>query len=586
MRTPRPYQRAAVDAVRRDLQAYPDENLLVGLPTGTGKALCLAMLCKELLEEFPMLRITMATHSQHLVEQNAKTLIKQWKDAPVGIYSAGLNMKQLGAPITFCGIQSAAKVPELFGRQHVLLVDEAHAIAPGDETYYHRFINGLKKTNPQLRTVGFTATMFRMKGGMLTNPGGLFHRISYDRTDRESFIEFIRDGYLVPLLAKPTGFVYNAEGLRKTAGDFNQKDLEKLVDDADKTQAALGECMEVLHDRDHWMIFCAGIKHVEDVTNLLLSWGQKAVAVHSKMPSHMIDANIAAFRSGEARMIVNNGILTTGFDAPFVDALVLLRLTDSSGLNVQILGRGTRPYFDFPRDMGHNGGPPMDFDLDTIAGRLGAIAASPKQNCRVMDYADNIKRNGPINAPRIPGMKKKGKGEMPVKICPKCGAYNHTSARFCENVTETPPCDHEFIFEDKKNKTASDESPIAWEEPPPAEIPCKWFPVVSVERDLYAPEGRPAMLKISYICEGRNINQFICLDHEGGARKVAERFWKKHRPFKPIPQSTLESLAYTHELMTPKWIFADEKGKYPSVRAEGFEEEKPAPLPNPLVKVK
>jgi DNA repair protein RadD len=580
MRQPRWYQREAVDAVRRDLEQHPDDNLLVGLPTGTGKALCLAMLCKELLYEIPMLRITMATHSQHLVEQNAKTLLAQWPDAPVGIFSAGLKKKQAGAPITFCGIQSAAKQPELFGRQHILLVDEAHAIGPGEETNYQTFIAGLKKTNPRVRTIGFSATLFRMKGGMLTNPGGMFSRISYDKTDRESFVQFIREGFLTPLLTKPTGFVYDDSKLRRTGGDFNQKDLEELVDDADKTFAALSECMEVLHDREHWMIFCASIKHVEDVVNLLASWGQEAVGVHSKMSAEQVKANIDAFREGRARIIVNNGMLTTGFDAPFVDAIVLLRLTDSSGLNVQILGRGTRPYFDFP------GADAFGFDLNSLMGRLSAIAHSPKKNCRVMDYADNIRRNGPINAPKIPGLRKKGKGEMPIKICPKCGAYNHTAARFCENVTETPPCEHEFVFEDKKTATASDLPAIQWEEPPPAEIPCDWFPVVQVEYDPYITDDKPDMLKVTHKCVGRVINQFVCLDHTGPARKIAERFWKQRRPFMEPPASTLESLAHTGELMVPKWVFTEKTGKYPSVRAVDFGEERPAPRANPKAKVK
>lgn len=571
MRIPRYYQREAVDAVRHDLQAHPDDNLLVGMPTGSGKALCLAMLCKELLEEIPMLRITMATHSQHLVEQNAQTLLKQWADAPVGIYSAGLGLKQTGAPITFCGIQSASKVPHLFGRQHILLVDEAHAIAPGDETYYQRFINGLKLTNRQLRTVGFTATMFRMKGGMLTNPGGMFQRISYDMTGREAFVRLIREGYLVPLLSKPTGFIYDDSKLRRTGGDFNKKDIEDLVDDHDKTYQALDECMQVLRDRHHWMIFCAGVKHVEDVVALLASWGQSVVGVHSKMKADQIDANIKAFRSGEARMIVNNGILTTGFDSPHVDAIVLLRLTDSSGLNVQILGRGTRPDY------------APGFDLDTLGGRLAAIAASNKRNCRVMDYADNIRRNGPINDPRIPGQRRKGAGEMPVKICPKCGCYNHTSARFCENVTEDPPCDHEFVFEDKKSSTASDESPIAWEAPE-IEIPCDWYQVIKVEYDPYLKENKPNMLKVSYECFGRKANEFVCLDHEGPAQRVAQRFWKKRRPYQEPPASTLESLAHTHELMTPTWIFCDKQGKYPSVRKVAFTEERPPHPGNPIQK--
>src|SRR3546814_6440418 len=92
-----------------------------------------------------------------------------------------------------------------------------------------------------------------------------------------------------------------------------------------------------------------------------------------------------AYLAGDFQMMVNNGILTTGFDFPGLDYISMMKATRRSSLWVQMLGRGTRPLY-FP-----------EFDLSDREGRLAAIAASQKQNCLVGDFAKNTESLGTIH---------------------------------------------------------------------------------------------------------------------------------------------------------------------------------------------
>src|SRR4029079_8138707 len=110
-----------------------------------------------------------------------------------------------------------------------------------------------------------------------------------------------------------------------------------------------------------------------------------------------------ALRAGEVRALVNNNILTTGYDDPTIDLIMVLRPTMSVVLWVQMLGRGTRPVF------------PPGYDSETLEQRMAAIMASGKFDCLVLDYAGNTRRLGPINDPVIPAPpKSKGTRDAPV----------------------------------------------------------------------------------------------------------------------------------------------------------------------------
>jgi DNA repair protein RadD len=199
--------------------------------------------------------------------------------------------------------------------------------------------------------------------------------------------------------------------------------LQAAVDDADITYRALTEAVQIGQSRRSWTAFASGIDHAIHIAEMLRgTFGIDAAEVHSKMPDKERDRRIEAYKRGELRCIVNKDILTTGFDHPPIDLILMLRPTMSTGLWVQMLGRGTRPYD--PAINGYLPGFP-----------------TKKFDCCVLDYAGNTRRLGPINDPVIPKPKGKGRaGDAPVKICDACGAYNHTSARFCL------VCNNEFTF--------------------------------------------------------------------------------------------------------------------------------------------
>jgi DNA repair protein RadD len=110
---------------------------------------------------------------------------------------------------------------------------------------------------------------------------------------------------------------------------------------------------------------------------------------------------ISDYKSGKIKALVNCDVLTTGFDAPNTDMIVMLRPTHSPGLYVQMMGRGMR-------------------------------IAEGKKDCLILDFAKNIERHGPINqiAPNQKGQRKKT-GEALVKSCPECKSYVPKASTTC-----------------------------------------------------------------------------------------------------------------------------------------------------------
>src|SRR5512134_1146469 len=104
----RPYQSAAIEAI----YGYFGEkagNPLIVLPVGTGKSLVLASFTARAIADWSDTRILIVTHVKELIAQNYAEMIRLWPNAPAGIYSAGLNKRDLQAQILFAGIQSIHK---------------------------------------------------------------------------------------------------------------------------------------------------------------------------------------------------------------------------------------------------------------------------------------------------------------------------------------------------------------------------------------------------------------------------------------------------------------------------------------------
>jgi DNA repair protein RadD len=546
----RDYQQDEVQSIFDYYTAGNVGNPVVAAPTGTGKSVVIAEFCRRVLHWYPNQKIIVGTHVKELVEQNAQAMLEAWPTAPIGVYSAGLGSRDCVQSIIFGGIQSMVNATERFGLRHLMLVDEAHMVSPNDTSRYQTFIKGMKQYNSNFKTIGFTATAYRTGSGPIadSNEDSLFTDVCCDHTSLEKFNWFIDQGYLVPLVPKRTDTELDISNVGiGSDGDYAKAELQAAVDRYDITYKCCTETIAYAGNRRSWLVFASGVEHAEHVAQCFQMLGINAAAVHSKMPRELRNERIASFKNGTIRCLVNNGILTTGFNHKPLDLIVVLRPTASAGLWVQILGRGTRPYY------------APGFDLNTREGRLAAIFNSIKQNCLVLDFAGNTRRLGPINDPVIP--KKRGKnstpGVAPIKICPACGVYNHASARECEN----PACRLKFERQSKLNSEASEEELIRSDAPQIHEM--------QVQRILYSKwslKGKPPMLKVSYFCGLEHAKDILCFEHTGFARTAARKWWRERSSSEP-PESIDEALAAAQggALREPKTIKVHTNTKYPKI---------------------
>jgi DNA repair protein RadD len=105
------YQEDAISAIFKYFSSHTG-NPILALPTGTGKSIVIAEFVRRVLQTWPGQRIIMLTHVKELIAQNAAKLQSIWPNAPMGIYSAGLNSRDMMMPIVFGGVQSVSKAIE------------------------------------------------------------------------------------------------------------------------------------------------------------------------------------------------------------------------------------------------------------------------------------------------------------------------------------------------------------------------------------------------------------------------------------------------------------------------------------------
>ena len=485
---PRYYQ---TEAKRSIFDYFVNHNgsPVVAMPTGTGKSIVIADTIREIFQHWPGQRVIKMTHVKELIEQNSKKLLEAWPQAPLGIYSAGLNRRETHAPIIYGGVGSIVRNLEAFGRRDLGFIDEAHLVSPDAETMYGKVISHFRAINPYFKVVGFSATPWRIGQGYITD-GGIFTDICYDLTGVEAFTRLIAEGYLAPLIPKRTSIEIDASKIGISNGDYKQHDLQELVDNEKITFAALQEAMQYAPARRCCLVFATGIEHAEHINEMLIKvFGQTSVCLHSKKSDAINEKALDDWKTGRVKWAVNMGKLTTGIDQPALDMIVMLRPTMSTVLWVQMLGRGTRP-----------------------------SPETGKQNCLVLDFAGNTKRLGPINDPVIPKKKGKGTGDAPVKICEQCGCYNHASVRFCAG------CNFEFVFDDKFKGTAGTEELISTGIPQ-----VEYFDVDRVTYMKHEKIGKPASVRVTYYCDMQMFKEWVAFDNPK-AKKLALDWLRQRVP--------------------------------------------------------
>jgi DNA repair protein RadD len=497
----RDYQQEAVDAVFAYWDRAPSmperpASPLVVMPTGSGKSPTLGETVRRLVQEYGA-RVLVATHRAELITQDAKAIRSIWPQAPISIYSASLGRKELGTDIVVAGVQSIVRAAARLGRIDVMIVDEAHLVPPTESDQYGKLIAELRKINPDMRLIGYTATPYRLGQGMLTQgEGAMFTSICYDVPIRR----LIDAGYLSTVVAGGVSARIDTDGVKVTAGEYNLGQLG-LVSDTDKVNAAVADDVkrELDAGRTSAIVFAVNVEHAARLRNELQMRGVSCEVITGDTPRERRDEIIARFKRRELQAISSCEVLTTGFDAPVVDIVAMVRATLSPSLYVQIVGRGTR-------------------------------IAEGKKNCVLLDYGDNVGRHGPIDAVVV--KPKKGDGKAPFKVCEQCSAEVHAAA------TECPHCGFAFPPPPPKTKLkdkASTDAVLSWQKEPPRKeavgrvewcahykrTPDGKAPTPTLRIDYFAP------LKGALSYERRVASEWLCFDHDEGsyARKKAERWW-------------------------------------------------------------
>jgi DNA repair protein RadD len=552
MYEPRWYQNDAVDSLFEYFDTHggtaPDgtiirANPLVGMPTGTGKSLSIAMFNQRALRMYPQTRIVAATHVKELIAGNAKTMLNLDPSASVGIYSSGLNEKNHYPSIIYGGIQSMVKKAELFDPD-ILHVDEAHLVSPESDTSYLKFITDIQQRKPFLKVVGWTATPYRLGLGHMTN-GRIFTDMAFDITGMNDFNRLLAEGYLCPVIPHRTETVLDMGGVGMSGGDYNQAQAQTKIDKTEITFAALKEVVAAGRNRASWMIFAAGIEHAEHITAMLNNtFGIPTVCVHSKTDqmygAGTRDRNIELFKTGQVRCIVNKDVLTTGFDHPPIDLIAVLRPTMSTGLWVQMLGRGTRPY---------------DWQV-THDPVLRRFFQYKKWNCLVLDFANNTKKLGPINDPVIPKLRGEGPpGDSPIKLCPKCPAYVHASEKTC------PSCGHVFVndyIDPNIESTASTDDLIRGSDMQSDLPQVESFEVERVlYDDYYSHRSGKRSLKVTYYCKGvKTFWEYVAFEapHKPFAIHKGHDWFRQRYSAGPCPEKTRDVYSLTPMFRIPTKI--------------------------------
>lgn len=334
------YQKEASDAAVKLFNGKTDKNGLIIIPTGGGKSLILADIASRL--EGPLL---VFQPSKEILQQNFAKL-QSYGIIDCGCYSASVGRKDINR-ITFATIGSVMNNMRDFDCFKNIIVDEAHYVN-SKAGQYKKFIEAKNR-----QVVGLTATPYRLD----KCAGGSMLKF-LTRTRPRIFSKVIYCCQIGELLSK--GFLANLSyyditsiDLRRvrsnsTGADYDEKSLIAEYERSgfyDKLSNTVVKVMQPKSGipRKGILVFTAFRKESESLVSKLQSLGIKAAIVTCDTPKREREDILQRFKKGEIKVVSNCGTLTTGFDYPELDTVILARPTKSLALFYQMVGRAIRP---------------------------------------------------------------------------------------------------------------------------------------------------------------------------------------------------------------------------------------------------
>lgn len=572
----RSYQQKAVDNTVQYFKIKRDPAVIV-LPTGAGKSLVIAELARIAAG-----RVLVLAHVKELVEQNHQKYESYGLSA--GIYSAGLDKKDSTQKVIFGSIQSVFNADDEFFENFTLLViDECHRVSLEADSQYAKVIRKLKASNENICILGLTATPYRMglgwiynynfKGVMQTQQNRFFKHCVFEL----SLEYMIQNKYLTPPITIDIPVTcYDFSELTESKMYTTQQVEALLKKQKRLTPLIVKNIIDITekYNRKGVMIFSSTVKHAEEILECLPE-GESGLIL-GETEDHERNEIIEAFKNRKLKYLVNVSVLTTGFDAPHVDVIAILRPTESVSLYQQIIGRGLRLDAN-KRDcfvLDYTG---MGFDIYTPVisdKRPVPDSVAVKVTCPQCGFENDFWGRLNLDGEMIEHFGRKCRGgtydsktfdlqpcgyRFRYKLCPQCSTQNDVTARECSH------CKAELVDVDAKLKQARLSKDFHLLKPDSLEI---------IER---TDKNSKPFLEIKYFdFDGKYLSEIHYLDSENNIKRFNVNFLRSHmkRPELELEISNIkEVIKYQRLFRMPFYVIARKQEKYWKITEKIFAEE-------------
>jgi DNA repair protein RadD len=382
-----------------DLRAYQDElyaqakaavasrvrRVLIQSPTGSGKTVLIAKMLHTAASKGH--RAWFNVHRRELVKQSLLTLSRAGDLSP-GVCAASFPPNR-GALVQVCMVSTLRKRRVLLPDPSLIVWDEAHhsAAATWDEIH---------AAYPKAIHIGLSATPERLDGRGLSK---YFDKLIVG----PSVAWLIEQGFLSSYkLFAPT--IPDLGGVHSVAGDFNKKELSAAMAKSTVTGDVITHYKRLASGK-RMVLFAWSVESSKALAEQFNAAGIRAEHVDGDTDPTTRDGAMERFISGETLVLTNVDLFGEGVDVPAIEAVALLRPTQSLSLYLQQVGRALRP-------------------------------APGKEHAIILDHAGNCRRFGLPDDERewtLEG-RKKGRASsdaVPIRQCARCFAVMPAAADKC-----------------------------------------------------------------------------------------------------------------------------------------------------------
>ncbi|MEZ8193905.1 DEAD/DEAH box helicase [Vibrio cortegadensis] len=576
MYTLRPYQADSVKAVIHYFRKHSTPAVLV-LPTGAGKSLVIAELAR-----LAKGRVLVMAHVKELVEQNHAKY--EGYDLKGAVFSAGLGRKETDQQVVFASVQSVVRNLDAFANQFSLLViDECHRVPDEKTSSYQKVISHLREINPGIKVLGLTATPYRLGMGWLYQ----YHTRGQVRSEKPRFfrdcifelpIRYLLDeGFLTPakMIDAPV-LSYDFSKLKPAnTGRYKEAELDMVIEQSKRaTPQIVDQIIQLAQDKQGIMVFAATVRHAQEILGLLPE-GESAIVI-GDTPTLERDQIINDFKNRHIKFLVNVSVLTTGFDAPHVDLIAILRPTESISLYQQIVGRGLR------LSEGKTECLVLDYagnSYDLYQPEVGDPKPDSESEivtipCPACGFNNNFWGKLDSNGFLLEHFGRRCQGyftdeetqerehcgyRFRAKYCGNCGADNDIAARICHE------CDATLVDPDKKLKEALNLKDALV------------FECLEMDLNVHKDSTGKSQLKVTYLGENQaQVHEFWPLTTKKQKQLFKDQFVRphladRHRPFEE--SSPTRVVANQHRFRPPQFVVARKVGRFWKMRDKIFEDE-------------